>query len=142
MSNSSGSSKLNFDDIVGLVLNEDVRRRANGESLSSALHIEAKRDLDRSTYEDRSKSRRGKSKSGGAWKVECWSCGKIGHLRRDCKASKKNGAGGSQDNGFSANVTAEDYQRDALILSLDSFEPWLVGSEVASVLASPRRDLD
>jgi hypothetical protein len=33
-------------------------------------------------------SRKGRTKSGFG-KIECWNCGKKGHLKKYCKASKK-----------------------------------------------------
>lgn len=41
MSNSLGNMKLNFDNIVGLVLNENVQKKANKETSSIALNVES-----------------------------------------------------------------------------------------------------
>lgn len=126
VSNSLGNSKLIFEDVVGLLLNEEVRRRSNGGVSSSALNVENReRGLDRSTR-SMSKSRRKKSKFGGAWKVECWNYGKKGHLK-EYKAPRKNGGGGGHDKVY-ANISAEEYQSDSLVLPLDNTKSWVLGS--------------
>ena len=63
------------------------------------------------------KSRKGRSKSRPK-NLECWNCGKKGHLKRDCKAPKKQGDG-QQEKNQEANV-AGDVLQDALIISLDN----------------------
>ena len=55
VSNSSGNAKLVFDDIVGLILNEEVRKKSSGESSTSALNMEARgRGSDRGANRGRS----------------------------------------------------------------------------------------
>lgn len=42
LTSSSGTTKLKFNDVQDLILNEEIRRRESGEaSTSSALHTEA-----------------------------------------------------------------------------------------------------
>ncbi|PKU75441.1 Retrovirus-related Pol polyprotein from transposon TNT 1-94 [Dendrobium catenatum] len=57
VSNSSENLKFNFENIMGLVLNEEVRMRVRGESLKSTLNVEARGNG------FREKSKRGRSKS-------------------------------------------------------------------------------
>ena len=58
-------------------------------------------------------------------KIECWNCGKKGHLKKDSRAPKKQGDGHHEKN-QEANV-AGDVLQDALILSLDNIsESWVV----------------
>ncbi|KAL5762397.1 hypothetical protein ACOSP7_018661 [Xanthoceras sorbifolium] len=135
VSSSSGNNKLKFDDVRDLVLSEEIRRRESGEaSSSSALHTESRgRTSERSSYRSRSKSRRGKSRSGKK-DFSCYNRGKKGHFKRDCRAPKKDT--GTQE---SANVTEE--AGDAMILSVNSpIESWILDSG-ASFHATPCREI-
>jgi hypothetical protein len=85
---------------------------------------------------NRGNSRKGRSKS-RLGKIECWNCGKKGHLKKDCRAPKKQ-RDGQQERNQKANVTG-DVLQDALILFVDNiFESWVVDSG-ASFHATPHR---
>ncbi|KAE8695859.1 U-box domain-containing protein 31 [Hibiscus syriacus] len=135
VNSSSGNSKLKFDDVRDLVLSEEIRRREAGEaSTSSALHTESRgRTSERNSNRGRSKSRRGKSRTCNKG-FTCYNCGKKGHFKRDCRASKKNT--GAQE---SANMTEET--GDAMILSVNSpIESWILDSG-ASFHSTPCREI-
>jgi hypothetical protein len=66
---------------------------------------------------NRKNSRKGGSKS-RLGKIKCWNCGKKGHLKKDCRAPKKQ-RDGQQEKNHEENVTG-DVLQDALILSLDN----------------------
>jgi hypothetical protein len=86
----SGSNTLNFDDVVGVILSEEMRRKRTGETSGNALNMENRvRQKDRGKgFGNRGNSRKGRSKS-RLGKIEFWNCGKKGHLKKDCRAPKK-----------------------------------------------------
>ena len=129
LSNSSGSTKLKFDDVVSAILDEEIRRKPSGESSGSALNVGNRgRSSEREQSHGRSKSRSKSRSSKG--KIECWNCGKKGHLKKDCRAPPKKNKqkNGNKDNEASANV-AGDAVQDALILAFDyKSESWVIDS--------------
>ena len=84
----SGSSTLKFDDVVGAILSEEMRRKSSGETSGNALSEESRgRRMERGkSLGYRSKSRKGRSKSRSG--IVCWKCGKKGHLKKDCRSWK------------------------------------------------------
>jgi hypothetical protein len=86
----SGSNTLKFDDVVGVILSEEMRRKSTGETSRNALNMESRgRQKDRGKGSgNRGNSRKGRSKS-RLGKIECWNCGKKGHLKKDYRAPKK-----------------------------------------------------
>eukprot|EP00253_Pinus_taeda_P008262 PITA_08262 len=61
----TGSSTLNFDDVVGAILSEEMRQKSSSETSSNALSVESRgRKMERGKSSGyRSKSRKGRSKS-------------------------------------------------------------------------------
>ena len=106
--------------------------------MGDALTMDSKgrpRDRGKSSG-NRGKSRKGRSKSKPK-NLEYWNCGKKGHLKKDCRAPKKQ-RDGQQERNQEANVTG-DVLQDALILSVDNIsESWVVDSG-ASFHATPDR---
>jgi hypothetical protein len=86
----SGSNTLKFDDVVGVILSEEMRRKNKGETSGNALNMENRgRQKDRgkgSRNHENSRKDISKSRFG---KIECWNCGNKGHLKKDCRAPKK-----------------------------------------------------
>jgi hypothetical protein len=81
-------------------------------------------------------SRKGRSKS-ILGKIECWNCGKKGHLKKDNISPKKQGDGQHEKN-QETNVVG-DVLQDVLILSLDNIiDSWVLDSR-ASFYAIPHR---
>ena len=85
-----GSNTLKFDDVVGVILSEEMRRKSIGETSRNALNMENKgRQKDRGRgFGNHGNSRKGISKS-RLGKIECWNCGKKGHLKKYYRALKK-----------------------------------------------------
>ena len=103
----SGSSTLKFDDVVGAILSEEMRRKSSGETSGNALSAESRgRKMERGKSSGyRSKSRKGRSKSRSG--IVCWKCGKKGHLKKDCRSRKGKEGDAQQENNHEANVTGE-----------------------------------
>jgi hypothetical protein len=73
----SGSNTLKFDDVVGVILSEEMRRKITGETSGNVLNMENK-----GRQKNKGKglgnlwnSRKGRPKS-RMRKIECWNCGK------------------------------------------------------------------
>jgi hypothetical protein len=85
-----GSNTLKFDNVVGVILSEEMRWKSTGETSGNALNMENRgRQKDRgngSRNRENSRKRRSKSIFG---KIECWNCGKKGHLKKVYRARKK-----------------------------------------------------
>ncbi|XP_065852126.1 retrovirus-related Pol polyprotein from transposon TNT 1-94 isoform X2 [Euphorbia lathyris] len=141
VSNSVGKGKLSFSDVRDRILAEEVRRIDSGEgtSTSSALNVENRgRSKERNSNRGRgrSKSRNGRSKSRNGWKLECWNCGKPGHVKAKCGLPKK------EDNKKATNVVADEVQ-DVLLLSIDcSIESWILDSGASFHTTSNREIME
>ena len=91
VSNSVPSSNtLKFDDVVGVILSEEMRRKNTGETSGNALTMGSK---GRQNKRGKSPGNHDKSKKGRPKyifkKIECWNFGKKGHLKKDYIAPKK-----------------------------------------------------
>ena len=89
VSNAVPSSKiLKF----GVILHEEMRRKSIGETSSNALTMES-----RGIQKERGKSPGNHEKCGKGrskyifGKIECWNCGKKGHLKKDYRDPNKKG---------------------------------------------------
>ena len=89
-----GSTTLKFDDVVSVILSEEMQRKSTGETSGNALTMESRgRQNERGRSpgnHDESKKGRSKSRFG---KIECWNCGKKGHLKKYCRAPRKKETG-------------------------------------------------
>jgi hypothetical protein len=130
-----GSNTLKFDDVVDVILSEEMQRKSTSETSSNGLTMEnmgRQREIGKSAG-NCGKSKKGVSKS-KLGKIECWNCGKKGHLKKDCRAPKKQ-RDGHQKKKQEENV-AGDVLQDALILSLDNIIESCVGDSGASFHAT------
>ena len=69
--------------------------------------------------------------------MECWNCGKRGHLKKGCRAPKEKGYG-NQETTQEANV-AGDVLQDVFILALDNTSDYWVVDSGASCHATLHR---
>jgi hypothetical protein len=70
----SSSNTLKFDDVVGVILSEEMRRKITSETSGNVLNMENRgRQKDRGKGSGNSRKGRSKSRLG---KIECWNCGK------------------------------------------------------------------
>ena len=94
----SGSSTLKFDDVIGVILSEKMRRKSTGETSGNALTAEIRgRQRERGKSPGNHwKSRKGRSKSRA--RVECWNRGKKGHFKKDCRSRNVKQGDGQQEN--------------------------------------------
>jgi hypothetical protein len=122
----SCSNTLKFEDVVGVILSEEMQRKCTCETSGNELNMN-----NRGQQKERGKGlrnhgnyRKGRSKS-RLGKIECSNCRKKGHLKKDCRAPKKQ-RDGQQEKNQEANVT-RDVSQDALILSVDNiYESWVI----------------
>ena len=133
----SRSNTLKFDDVVGVILSEEMRRKSTGETSGNVLTMERKgRQNERGRIlRNHDKYKKGKSKSRFR-KIECWNCGKKGHLKKDCRAPKKKGER-REETTQEVNV-AGDVLQDALILALNNTSDYWVVDLGASCHATIR----
>jgi hypothetical protein len=132
-----GSNTLKFDDVVGVILSEEMRRKRANETSGNALKME-----NRGRQKDRGKGSGNCGNSGKGiskyrlGKVECWNFGKKGQMKKDCRAPRKQRD--EQEKNQEENVRG-DVLQDGLILSVDNIsKSWVVDSG-ALFHATPHR---
>jgi hypothetical protein len=77
----SSTESIEFDDIVGVLLYEETKKKSNLETSTSEVMMVRDKPKERGHSQrdfSRSKSKGKKSK------LKCWFCGKYGHLEKDC----------------------------------------------------------
>ena len=114
-----GSITLKIDDVFGVILSKEMRRKNTGETSGNVFTME-KKGIQKERGKipgNLNKYKKGRSKSRFK-KIECWNCGKKGHLKKDCRAPKNKGER-QQETTHEANVVG-DVLEDALILALDN----------------------
>ena len=137
---------MKLSNIRNLILSEDIRRRASGESSShvsnSTLNTESRGRTTHKSQNDRGRSKsRGKGQTKFRSDIVCWNCDKKGHFTNQCKAPKKNMSHKNERHDEeSANAATYEFD-DALICSLDSFvDSWVMDSS-ASFHTTPSKEL-
>lgn len=89
----SGSNTLKFDDVVGVILSEEMRRKSEDETPTGNAFIVDDRD-DRGRSRERGRNTNDHDRSQARSKSRsretgCWFCGKPGHIKKNCWTYKK-----------------------------------------------------
>ena len=87
ISNSVPGGVLRFDDVTSSILSEEIRQKSMDSKSGSAYSVQSRgcsrtRDKSQGRSKLRSKSRAGKN-------IECYHCHKLGHIKKDCYAWKR-----------------------------------------------------
>ena len=96
VANSIGNAKLKFIDVRNTILTEEVQRKDSSEALTSnsALNVDNRgMSFERNSNKgngNQGKSKNGRGKSRNSRNLECWNYGKTGHLKKNCRAPRKN----------------------------------------------------
>jgi hypothetical protein len=95
----SSSNTLKFDEVVCVILSEEMRHKIRGETSGNVLNMENRgrqKDIGNGSR-NHENYRKGISKY-RLRKIECCNCGKKGHLKKDCRAPKKQRDGQQEKN--------------------------------------------
>ena len=124
MSNSTGKSKLKYNDIQDLILGEEVRRRdANINNAQDQAFVMKNKSRGRSRwpndwkFNDKSQS---KDRSQFKETREYFYCRKNGHIKRDCwHWNKEQTKGKDEKNDSQKNTTTAVIVEDVVVLSIE-----------------------
>ena len=128
ITNSIGNATLKFTNVRNAILAEEFWRKDSGEASTSnsALNVDNRgRSSDRNQGNgNRGKSKNERRKLRNGRNIKCWNCGKTGHLKKNCRAPRKN-----EDKNNDAANDVIDEVRDTLIFSIDdSCDSWVLDS--------------
>ena len=133
----STTDTLEFDNVVGALLSEELRKKTSLETSSQALVVRGrskeKREKLRGTSRSKSKGRKSK--------LKCWYCNKTGHLKKDCwkrQESKKDDSKLEANSAKSSDLGIIDEVLFACNIS-ECNEEWLLDSG-ASHHICPHKD--
>ena len=126
ISNSAPGGTLVFNDVVGSLLTEEIRRKSlEPTKFGDAYVAQSQKQRGRTHNRDKSKERRNtRSKSRDSMRnVECHYCHKKGHMKKDCYAFKRDNKKKSNDDNKSG---ASDSKGKAKIEEINVVESHMV----------------
>ncbi|KAL2653417.1 hypothetical protein R1flu_021545 [Riccia fluitans] len=116
-----GKDQLSFDDVYSALLLEDSRKMVRKTKAAyTALTVERGRTHERSRNDKARGGLKGRSKSRGRSQhdkkeIECWKCGKTGHMKKDFRVKAKvNDASIAKASTSQANIAANQIETDLL----------------------------
>ena len=88
INNSAPASGLTSANVESSLLTEEVNRKNLNNTRGSTALVVRGRSIDKKKWQNRGKSR-SKSRGRSVKDIECYHCGKKGHLKRDCRLFKE-----------------------------------------------------
>jgi hypothetical protein len=137
---------LELEDVTGALLAFHQRKKNIDEnSQGEGLVVKGNHDRGRSNNRGASKGKNSRSKSRRRKDINCFKCGKKGHMKRDCPDWKKKKDDENEGSSKSANVVevnSDDVDGDMLSVASNSEQPvdsWILDS-ACSFHVTPNRD--
>ena len=88
LGNSALEGKVTLAMVKNSQFNEEIRRK---EFLGNDTHALVTENKGRSKSKELSGHNKSRGRSKSRWKIKCYHCGKIGHMKRNCKILKQGG---------------------------------------------------
>jgi hypothetical protein len=130
-----GKETLELEDVIGALLAFHQRKKnINKNSQGEGLIVKGNYERGRSSNNGDSKGNISRSKSRRRKDINCYKCGKKGHIKRDCPDRKKNKDNENEGSSKSANVVednSDDVYGDMLSVAFNSEHPvdyWILDS--------------
>ena len=128
-----GKETLDLEEITSALLGFNQRKKANDESSQGeGLVAKSNQERGRNKFWSELSNNKSQSKSKKRKDIQCYKCGKKGHMKRDCLEKKKWGSISKNKEGSlkSTNVVAEEDSEsgDGDMLSISSSSNHLTNS--------------